>query len=77
LKTPRGITVDDYGNVYVIDANPVNVIVISPDGKEHRQLLSKADRLSNARALHHDRQTRQLLVANAETSAFIYSVDYQ
>ena len=77
MKTPRGITVDDYGNVYVIDANPVNVIVIFPDGKEHRQLLSKADRLSNARALHHDRQTRQLLVANAETSAFIYSVDYQ
>jgi hypothetical protein len=79
LKTPRAITVDDYGNVYVINANPVNVIVISPDGKEHRQLLSKADadRLNNPRALHYDRQTRQLLVANVKTSAFIYSVDYQ
>jgi hypothetical protein len=77
LKTPRGITVDDYGKVYVIDANPVNVIVISPDGKEHRQLLSKANRLRNPRALHYDRQTSQLLVTNAETSAFIYSVDYQ
>jgi hypothetical protein len=77
LKTPRSITVDDYGNVYVIDANPVNVIVISPDGKEHRQLLSKADRLENPRSLHYDRQTRQLFVANANTSAFIYSVDYQ
>jgi hypothetical protein len=77
LKTPRAITVDNYGTVYVIDANPVNVIVISPDGKEHRQLLSKADRLNNPRALHYDRQTKQLLVANANTSAFIYSVDYQ
>jgi hypothetical protein len=77
LKTPRAITVDDYGNVYVIDTNLVNVIVISPDGKEHRQLLSKADRLDNPRALHYDRQTRQLLVANAKTSACIYSVDYQ
>ena len=77
LKTPRAITVDDYGNVYVIDANPINVIVISPDGKEHRQLLSKSDRLNNPSALHYDRQTRQLLVANAKTSAFIYSVDYQ
>jgi outer membrane protein assembly factor BamB len=79
LKTPRAITVDDYGNVYVINANPVNVIVISHDGKEHRQLLSKADadRLNNPRALHYDRQTRQLLVANVKTSAFIYSVDYQ
>ena len=77
FKTPRSVTVDDYGNVYVVYANPVNVIVISPDGKEHRQLLSKADRLENPRALHYDRQTRQLLVANAKTSAFIYSVDYQ
>jgi hypothetical protein len=31
LETPRGITVDDYGNVYVVCANPANVIVISPD----------------------------------------------
>jgi hypothetical protein len=57
--------------VYVVCANPANVIVISPDGKEHRQLLSKADRLENPMALHYDRQTRQLLVANANTSAFI------
>jgi hypothetical protein len=77
LKTTRSVTVDDYGNVYVVCANPANVIVISPDGKEHRQLLSKADRLENPMALHYDRQTRQLLVANANTSAFIYSVDYQ
>jgi hypothetical protein len=61
----------------VVYANPVNVIVISPDGKEHRQLFSKADKLENPRALHYDRQTRQLLIANAKTSAFIYSVDYQ
>ena len=77
LKAPRSITVDDYGNVYVVGANPANAIVISPDGKEHRQLLSKEDRLANPQAMHYDRQTRQLLVANAKTSAFIYSVDYQ
>ena len=77
LKTPRSVTVDDYGNVYVVCANPAHVIVISPDGKEHKQLLSKADRLENPNALHYDRQTRQLLVANAKASAFIYSVDYQ
>ena len=46
LNAPSSITVDDYGHVYVVGANPVNVIVISPDGKEHRQLLSKADRLT-------------------------------
>ena len=76
LKTPQSITADDYGNVYVFGTNPVNVIAISPDGKEHKQLLSKAYRLDNPRALHYDRQTRQLLVSNAKSSAFIYSVDY-
>jgi hypothetical protein len=45
LKTPCSIAVDEYGNVYVVGTDSVNVIVISPDGKEHRQLLSKADRL--------------------------------
>jgi DNA-binding beta-propeller fold protein YncE len=77
LKAPRSIDVDEYGNVYVVGTDSVNVIVISPDGKEHRQLLSKADRLDDPRALHYDRQTRQLLVANAARSAFSYSVDYQ
>jgi hypothetical protein len=77
LKTTLSVTVDDYGNVYVVCANPAKVIVISPDGKEHIQLLSKADRLELPRALHYDRQTRQLLVANTNTPAFIYSVDYQ
>jgi DNA-binding beta-propeller fold protein YncE len=77
LKDPRSIAVDDYGNVYVAGANSTNVIVISPDGKEHRTLLSKADLHDKPRALHYDRQTRQLLVANTMTSAFIYSVDYQ
>ena len=46
-KDQRSIAVDDYGNVYVVCANPVNVIVISPDGREHRQVLSKADILDN------------------------------
>ena len=77
LKDPRSIAVDDYGNVYVAGSNSTNVIVISPDGKEHRTLLSTADLHDKPRALHYDRQTRQLLVANTMTSAFIYSVDYQ
>jgi hypothetical protein len=77
LKRPLSITVDDYGNVYVVSAKSVNVIVISPDGKEHRQLLSKADRLDVPWALYYERKTRQLLVANHNTSALLYSVDYQ
>ena len=75
LKAPRSIDVDHYGNIYVVGCESINVIVISPDGKKYRQLLSKADRLDKPWALHYDRQTRQLLVANNNTSAFLYSVD--
>ena len=77
LKVSRGIAVDDYGNVYVVDCESANVVVISPDGKEYRQLLSNAYRLNTPYALHYDRQARQLLVGNFSTSASLYSVDYQ
>ena len=77
LKTPCAITVDEYGHVYVVGANSTNVIVISPNGKEHRTLLSTAGILDKPRALYYDRKTKQLLVANKKTSACIYSVDYQ
>jgi hypothetical protein len=34
LKVPRSIAVDDYGNVYVVFVNSVNVIVIFPERTE-------------------------------------------
>ena len=55
LKDPRSITVDDYGHVYVVGANSTNVIVISPNGKEHRTLLSTAGILDKPRALYYER----------------------
>ena len=77
LKRPLSIAVDDYGNVYVVDCESANVVVISPDGKEYRQLLSNAYRLNTPYALHYDSQARQLLVGNFSKSASLYSVDYQ
>jgi sugar lactone lactonase YvrE len=35
-----GISVDNDGNVYVIGFTSDNVVVISPDGQRHRELLS-------------------------------------
>jgi hypothetical protein len=66
-----------YTCIYILEKRVWYVRQISGFHRYTGQLLSKADRLENPRALHYDRQTRQLLVANATTSAFIYSVDYQ
>ena len=76
-KDQRSIAVDDYGNVYVVDPRSANVIVISPDGKKHKQLLSKTERLDNPWALQYDWKTRQLLVANSTESQLTYTTNRQ
>jgi DNA-binding beta-propeller fold protein YncE len=40
LKGPRGISIDNDGNVYVVGYSTNNVVVISPDGQRHRKLLA-------------------------------------
>jgi DNA-binding beta-propeller fold protein YncE len=51
LQIPRGITVDNDGNVYVVGYRSNNVVVISPDGQSHRQLLCDKDGLVNPTVL--------------------------
>ena len=55
-------------NVYVVGSN--NVVVISPDGQRHRQLLSSKDGLSCPTVLDYDKSTNRLLVVNEERSIF-------
>ncbi|CAC5395530.1 unnamed protein product [Mytilus coruscus] len=72
LKYPVGISVDNNGNVFVVGCHSQNVVVVSADGKKHKEVLSSKDGLSNPWSLHYDRSTNQLLVANVHSSAFIY-----
>ncbi|CAC5425055.1 unnamed protein product [Mytilus coruscus] len=70
---PLGITIDNTGNVYVTTGNN-NVIVISPDGKRYKELLSSRDGLRNPIALYFDRRTNKLLVSNRSGDAVIYDI---
>lgn len=74
LKYPLGVSVDTVGNVYVIGSDSCNVVVISPDGKRNRQILSAKEGLKNLSVLHYDLVTNQLLVANLRDTAFLYDV---
>ena len=75
LQRPRGVSVDNDGNVYVVGYSINNVVVISPDGQRHRQLLSSMDGLSNPSVLDYDKSRNKLLVVNHESStAFLFDV---
>ena len=74
LQYPLGISVDNDGNVYVVGYDSNNVVVISPDGKRHRQLLSSKDGLEKPRVLDYDRSTNRLLVVNYHSTAFLFDV---
>ena len=74
LKGPLGISVDNDGNVYVVGGSFNNVVVISPDGQRHRQLLSSKDGMSYPFVLDYDKSTNRLLVVNESVKAFLFDV---
>jgi len=74
IRAPLGISVDNDGNVYVVGNSTNNVVVISPDGQRHRQLLSNKDGLKYPKALNYDRSTNRLLVVNYANTAFLFDV---
>ncbi|XP_076076632.1 uncharacterized protein LOC143047448 [Mytilus galloprovincialis] len=74
MHSPKGVSVDHDGNVYVVGGYTSNVVVISADGQHYRQLLSSEDGLSVPWALHYDTSTNELLVSNTSNKAFLYDV---
>jgi hypothetical protein len=74
LQGPFGISVDNDGNQYVVGYSTNSVVVISPDGQRHRQLLSSKDGLLHPRALDYDISTNRLLVVNDSSTAFLFDV---
>jgi sugar lactone lactonase YvrE len=75
LQFPYGISVDNDGNVYVAGYFSNNVMVISPDGQRHRELLSSKDGLVNPCVLDYDKSTNRLLVVNDKINpAFLFDV---
>ncbi|CAC5374905.1 unnamed protein product [Mytilus coruscus] len=74
VECPQGVSVDSNGNLYVAGMNSNSIVVISPDGKKCRKLLSASDGLKKPRVLHFEQNTKKLLVANERSCAFLYEV---
>ncbi|CAG2185333.1 unnamed protein product [Mytilus edulis] len=73
MMEPRGISVDNNGNVFVASAGSNNVTIISPDGSRAKEILDQNNGLNEPCALHYDRSTNQLLVANFKGMAFLFN----
>lgn len=74
LPIPLGITVDNEGNVYVVNNLLGKVVVISPDGQKYRQLLSDDRGITLPWCITYDRTTDRLLVVNWRDNAYLYKV---
>ncbi|XP_052077166.1 uncharacterized protein LOC127715168 [Mytilus californianus] len=69
-----GVAVDIDGHVFVAGNSSHNVVVISPDGKQQKQLLSSKDGVDWPNGLIYDRHKNQLLVTNYDKGAVLYNV---
>lgn len=72
LNNPRGVTVDNNSNVYVTSFTSHNVVVIEPDGRKGRQLVSTDDGLEFPYAIYFDKAKNNLLVTTWSGPAFLY-----
>ncbi|CAG2241049.1 unnamed protein product [Mytilus edulis] len=77
MKSPTGVTTDGNGYVYVICYISNNVVVVSPDGKHHKELLTAKDGLRNPTGIYYDKPNDCLLVYNKRLcDVFLFSVKH-
>ena len=74
LRQPVGVAVDNNCNIYVTSHYYNKVIVLSPDGKQWRQLLDQNYGISGPYGIYIDRTTNNILITNFSGSAFLYHI---
>ncbi|CAC5380641.1 TRIM71 [Mytilus coruscus] len=76
VKEPRGIAIDNVGNVYTVCYNQKKLIVLSADGQLSRQLLSKDDGLVYPYAVAYDKIQNRICVINLQNNGFLFDVTF-
>ena len=75
IREPRGVAVDNDLNVYVASEGNNSVVLISPDGKRCKTVLGKSDGIDRPTAIYFDKVKNNLVVCNANGTAFLYKVE--
>ncbi|CAC5423574.1 unnamed protein product [Mytilus coruscus] len=76
LKIPRGITVDDKGNGFVVGLESKNILVIASDGKSYKEIKTTHYGLHKPRTICFDKIRKQLLITNEDSFAHLYDISY-
>ncbi|VDI11107.1 Hypothetical predicted protein [Mytilus galloprovincialis] len=75
ISNPFSMALDGVGNVYVCDVYAHIVVVISPDGKHYRKLLSEADGMQSPIRVMWDKRSDFLLVCNENGEIIFYDIE--
>lgn len=73
LRCPMKATFDKRGNIYVVGQSTYNVVFISHDGKQSRQVLSKEDGITNTMSIDFDLNRNRLIVVSFLGDVVIYN----
>ncbi|XP_052068781.1 uncharacterized protein LOC127708028 [Mytilus californianus] len=73
LSDPRGVTSDDHGLIYLIGHTTKNVVSISMDNMECKQVLSMEDGLLNPTVIDFNGTRNSLMVVSWDGSVFVYN----
>ncbi|XP_063398526.1 uncharacterized protein LOC134683267 [Mytilus trossulus] len=77
LKGPRGIAVDEYGNVFVAGVDSKTITAIASDGSKHKTLLSQKDLVGSPWSICYNSKFKLLLVVNEKDGqAYLYIVNH-
>ncbi|XP_071123317.1 uncharacterized protein [Mytilus edulis] len=74
LSYPSCISADKDGNVFVVGHGTQNVVVISSDGRTHKELLTLSEHFRSPWSINFGRETNQLLVATYHKKSYLFTV---
>ncbi|XP_063440550.1 uncharacterized protein LOC134721443 [Mytilus trossulus] len=74
LKSVRGVAVDNDSNVYVVSNEHDSIVVLSPDGKHARRLLTKENGIQHPYGIYFDKGRNILMVTNVYGPTSLYKV---
>ncbi|XP_071123315.1 uncharacterized protein [Mytilus edulis] len=74
LSYPSGISADKDGNVFVVGHGTQNVVVISSDGRTHKELLTLSENFRSPWSINFGREINQLLVATYHNKSYLFTV---